>query len=144
VRIVKEDVINAPPEKVFDFVSDPERRPLFIPNLAGISRISPAQREVGQSWDYHFSLLGVTLNGTGRCTDYEANRRYALRTEGAVSSTWVYTLTPEGKGTRLQVEIEYDPPPSVLAQVANTALLSRMNENDAARGMQNLKIILED
>lgn len=144
MKVVKEDVIQVPVEKVFDFVSDPERRPLFVPNLVGLVNITPAERGVGQSWEYQASLVGVSLQGKASCTIYEPNERYGIRTEGALSSTWLYSFAPEERGTRVRVEIEYDPPASVLAKLANTALLSRLNDSDATRGLQNLKIILEE
>ena len=144
MKLTKEETINAPVDRVFEFISKPEARPLFVPNLAGIKNISPEERGVGQSWEYQFSLFGVSLNGTGSCTAFEPNSRYGLRTEGGISSQWLYALSPEGNGTRLRVEVEYDPPESVMAKLANAALLSRIQDNEAERGVKNLKVILED
>ena len=144
MKVIKEGVISAPVQKVFDFVSDLERRPLFVPNLVGIRNVTPPERGVGQSWDFQFSLFGAMLNGKGSCTLYEPHTRYGFRTEGDVFSTWLYTFTSEADRTRLLIEIEYDPPASVLAKIANSVLLSRLNENDAERGIHNLKTILED
>ena len=144
MKLTKEEIINAPVERVFEFISKPEARPLFVPNLAGIENVSPEEQGVGQAWEFQFSLFGVSLSGKGSCTVYEPSSQYGLRTEGGISSRWLYALTPEGNGTRLRVEVEYDPPGSVMAKIANAALLSRIQDNEAERGVQNLKIILED
>lgn len=139
MKVIGEVVLDAPTDKVFGLVSDPERGPFFIPVLAENSNIYPSDGCVGQSWDSVFSLDGVPLSAIGWCTIYEPNERYGIRTKGAIASDWLYTIAPAGSGSRLQVEIQSEPAP---AAGAETALLAVAIRDHAQQWIENLKRLL--
>ena len=141
MRTSSEALIEASAEDVFSLVSDPERWSLFVPSLAENRNAYPADRCVGQSWDSEFSLDGVPLAVVGWCTVFEPPERYGIRTKGAIASDWLYTIEPEGDGSRLRVEVECDP---ATAGGPDSALLAAAICDDAERGAQNLKELLDE
>ena len=140
MRTSSETLIKASAEDVFSLVSDPERWSLFVPSLSANRNVYPSDRCVGQSWDSEFSLDGVAVTLVGWCTLYEPSARYGVQTKGVVKSTWLYTIEPEGDGTRLQVEVECEPAPS---GGPHSTLLARTICDEAERGAQNLKELLD-
>ena len=146
-KINKSIIINAPIEKVYDYIlHGAETGPIFIPNLMTHENISPETPDVGQTWDWTFNMLGVDLKGKAEITMVERNKKWEMKTSGesgSVTSTWLYTFTPEGSGTKVAIEIGYEIPQSVLAKVANVVLVERVNEKNADEGLANLKLILE-
>ena len=139
MKVTSEALIDAPPEDVFSFVSDPARRPEFIPSLAENRNAYPEDRCVGQSWDSEFSLDGVPLTVVGWCTIFEPSERYGVRTKGTIASDWLYTITPEAAGSRVRIEIDCAPQ----SGEANGTLLAGAICEGADEAVQALKALLE-
>jgi hypothetical protein len=76
-----------------------------------------------------------------RMMAYEPGKMYSFKTEGGVESTWTYTVAPEGKGTRLIIQVEYQPPAGVLAKLRGDPQTRHQAEVDQVQ--QNLKAILD-
>lgn len=143
-KVQASTVINISPEKVYDYVLHAaENGPIWIPNVAEHRNVSPPEPQVGQSWDWTFNMMGVALRGRSELTRLEAYTRGEMKTSGSTNSTWVFTYAPEGSGTKVTAEIDYEIPSSVLGKVANRVLVERMNQKSAEEGLANLKIVLE-
>jgi hypothetical protein len=70
-------------------------------------------------------------------------RRYQFKTETGNRSTWTYSFDPQGNGTRVTLEVEYDVPQSMLARYASEGTLAKMNEDRGREALANLKSLLE-
>lgn len=137
--------IAAPIGKVFSYVADhPERATAFIPGLNRISNVSTPEAGVGQTWDYEFNWFGLVISGNSRCTKLERTSVYQFQTVTGNRSTWTYRFTPDGKGTRLDFEVEYEVPEGQLARLATEGKLERMNKERAAEVLSNLKGLIEE
>lgn len=135
--------IAVAPEKAYDYIAAPEKATSFIPGLNRISNVAPPEPEVGRTWDYEFNWFGLVVAGHSRCTQAERPRRYQFKTETGNRSTWTYSFDPQGNGTRVTLEVEYDVPQSMLARYASEGTLAKMNQDRGREALANLKSLLE-
>lgn len=137
--------IAAPVKDVFSYVADhPERATAFIPGLNRISNVSSPEAKEGQTWDYEFNWFGLVISGNSRCTKLERPSVYQFQTVTGNRSTWTYRFTPDGDVTRLDFEVEYEVPESMLARFATEGTLERMNKERAVEVLASLKGLIEE
>ncbi|HVE13918.1 MAG TPA: SRPBCC family protein [Elusimicrobiota bacterium] len=136
-----ETVIAAPREKVFGFLTDPNKATLAFASLIENTGVPPLPLKVGSSFRYKYKMYGVVLEGSWEVTRIEP-AAYEARTSGDASSTWRYSLEEKGGGTRLSASITYEAPGSLL-QKAKAAVLQALNQKELEHGLQNMKTLLE-
>ena len=141
-RVERTITINAPVEKVFDYVSDATNGPEFIPSQVETEYVTRTQEGVGSRYRWVYKLLGIRFEGESICAEYVPNERIVSETKSGILSTWTYTFEPEDGGTKLTLAVDYTIPVPVLGKFAE-ALVLRQNEREADLGMANLKAIME-
>ncbi|MEJ7653044.1 MAG: SRPBCC family protein [Chloroflexia bacterium] len=137
-----EAVINAPAQRVFDFLTSPEKIPLVMPSLIENTNLPEPPLQEGSEFTYRYQMYGVILEGSWIVTALEAPTRYEARTTGAGDSLWKYSLTESGGQTTVALSVEYRTPQSAL-QRFQTAVVQTMNQREADVYMANLKMVLE-
>src|SRR5215204_6399584 len=136
--------VAAAPEAAFSFVADaPARATMFIPGLNRISNVTGEKAGVDQAWDYEFNWFGLVVSGHSRCTRYDRASVYQFKTLTGNPSTWTYHFEPDGKGTRLTLDVDYELPQNQLARFATAGTLEQMNRNRAREIVANLKALIE-
>jgi carbon monoxide dehydrogenase subunit G len=135
--------ISVSPEKVYDYIASPEKATAFIPGLNRISNVSPPGTDIGRTWDYEFNWFGLVIAGNSRCTQANRPNLYQFQTVTGNRSTWTYHFAPQGGGTHLTLEVEYDVPASMLARYATEGTLAKMNQDRGSEALANLKALLE-
>lgn len=137
--------IGAPVEEVFSYVADhPERATAFIPGLNRINNVSSPHAGVGQTWDYEFNWFGLVISGHSECTRLNRPSEYQFKTVTGNPSTWTYRFTPNGAGTRVELQVDYEIPESQVARFATAGTLERMNNERAVEVLTNLKGLIEE
>ena len=136
-------VITNTPQAVIDYIANVNNRPLYLPSLKSVSNVEGDATEVGSSWTWCWSLLGIDFEGTGRCTEYESGQRYAFSTEGGIESTFTYQAEAEGDGTRLTIQVAFELPESILSQAGVDNLLASAKQKEIEAVVENLKTILD-
>jgi ribosome-associated toxin RatA of RatAB toxin-antitoxin module len=139
----KSTLVEAPPEKVFAFISDPNRAPIFIPGLNRISNLSSAEPKVGRTWEWEFNWFGLVLSGKTECRQFEPPRTYQFETLTGAKSRWTYRCEAQNSHTKLDLEIEYETPQNLIAKIAAEPVLEKMNQNRAGEVLANIKALLE-
>jgi len=134
--------VKAEPARVIDYIADVQNHPAFIPPLKSVANVAGDPKRLGTKWDWTFSMAGVQVSGKAETVDYVAGKRFSFRTSG-VDSTFSYQVEPDAGGSKLTVKVSYDVPQSVLAKIADRAVVVRMNERDADQAAKNLKTILD-
>jgi carbon monoxide dehydrogenase subunit G len=142
-KVSESTLVEAPQEKVFTFISDPNRAPTFIPGLNRISNLSSAEPKVGRTWEWEFNWFGLVLSGKTECKQLEPPSVYQFETLNGAHSRWTYRCKPENSHTRLDLEIEYEIPQNLLAKIAAEPVLEKMNRNRAREALANIKALLE-
>lgn len=135
--------IQAPPDKVYDYIASPEKATAFIPGLNRISNVSPPEPAVGRTWEYEFNWFGLVVAGQSRCTQAQRPRLYEFQTITGNRSTWTYRFEPQGGGTHLSLDVEYEVPQSLIGRYATEGTLERMNHDRGREALSNLKALLE-
>jgi carbon monoxide dehydrogenase subunit G len=135
--------IQAPRDKVFDFIATPDKATTFVPGLNRISQVGPAQPEVGRTWEYEFNWFGVVVAGQSACTQCQRPDAYQFQTQTGAKSTWTYRFDALGDGTRLTLSVEFEEPSNLLARYAAQGTLKKMNEDRGREALANIKALLE-
>ncbi len=133
--------INAPVEKVFAYLSDPNNLPKVWPNLVEVKDVQPAPAG-GYNFSWVYKMAGMRFDGASETVEQIPNQRTVTRSTKGIESHFVWTYEPENGGTKLTVEIEYKVPVPLLGNLAE-ALIVKQNEQEAATLLANLKIKME-
>ena len=139
-KITKSITINAPIEKVFNYVSDSRNLPEIWPSLQEIRNFQRLRDgRITDSWTY--KMAGIRLKGT-TTTQYVENVEVISRTKGGVKSIQIWTFKPVNGGTQVAVDIEYTIPIPVIGKLAEKIVVM-MNEHEGDIVMANLKSRME-
>jgi uncharacterized membrane protein len=134
--------VKAPPDAVMEYIADVRNHPAFIGPLKSVDDVEGDPRQPGTSWTWKFVMGGVELVGDAETLSYEPARTFSYRTTSGALSTFVYRAAPDGDGTRISLEVEYELPQTVLRRMER-AVLEKLNDSDAQRAIENLKAILD-
>ena len=140
VKVERSIAINAPVEKVFSYISDPNSGLESMPSITDIRDITG--EGVGQKWSWSYKMVGISLKGESEVIEHIPNQRLVHKSKGGIESTWTYTFNPENGGTRLNIVVEYTIPMPVLGKVGERMVLHR-TEREADLAMTNIKERLE-
>ena len=140
-KLSKSITINAPVEKVFEFVTEPTNLPKFWPSLIDVSDVKRSRDQV-ESYHWVYKMGGVKFEGETELSEVLANQRVVAKNSGGIPSEFVWTYAPEGDGTKVTVDVEYKVPGAVLGRLAEP-LVIKMNEREAETLLANLKGMME-
>ncbi|PEN14346.1 bacterio-opsin activator [Longibacter salinarum] len=140
---VRDDIwIAASPEAVFDYVDVPERQPVFTPSLRRSELIERLPND-GARARYTFSLLGLSLSGEVRATDYEPPERIVFAMTGNLRGSIRWYLDAEDGGTRFTYAATYAVPGPVLLQPLLMPIIRGYNRSEIRTLLHNLKTQVE-
>lgn len=99
-----EVVLDAPVERVFAFLADPENRPRWQSSLRRVQVLTEGEPGVGARWrEQPLGLGWVELE----IVRFERDRAWSERAELALGTfTLTLRFTPEGTATRVHVDAE--------------------------------------
>jgi uncharacterized membrane protein len=134
-------LINLPVEDVFAFVENPSNLPDVWPSL---ERIIDVERQPNgwYSASYVYRIAGMSFEGHTNLVEYVPNQRIVTRSKAGVEGTLGWVFQPEGSGTHLTIEAEYNVPVPLVGMIAE-ALLVRMHAREAKTLLANIKAKLE-
>lgn len=141
-QVRSEIVINAPINKVWDFLTNPHKIPLAMPGLIENTNVPDLPLQVGSKFNYKYQMFGVLLEGELTVTKYDKPTRYEFSTTGDAKSEWVYTLEDLGNSTKFVIQASYEVPQNVLQKLKND-VIAAMNQKESNLYVQNLKTLLE-
>jgi uncharacterized membrane protein len=139
-KIEKIATINAPPETVYNYISDPGNWPEFWPSLVEVRDIQPLPNG-GYSARWVYKMIGMRLEGSGEQTEVVSNQRLVTESKGGITSTITWIFRPAAVGAILVFIVEYNIPIPLLGKLAE-AIIVKMNESEADFIMSNLKFRL--
>jgi carbon monoxide dehydrogenase subunit G len=139
---VKIQVTNTP-EAVIQYVAEVNNRALYLPSLSSVADVKREPNEIGTSWRWTWTLLGVDFEGLGRCVEHVPGRTYTFTTEGGIASTFSYNAEPAGEGTQLAIRVEFEVPGSLLSKVGVESLIEKSKQAETEQVAKNLKTILD-
>ncbi len=141
-NVSKAVTVNRSPAEVIEYIADVTNHPAFIGPLKSVSDLSGDPRKPGTSWTWVFVMSGVEISGSAETIKYEPSRLFSYRTTSGALSTFEYTAAPQGDSTRVQINVSYEMPDTVLGKV-QAPVVERLNDLDGQRAVDNLKVILD-
>lgn len=101
--------VDAPVEKVFDYVKDPAHFYAAMPagkhekNVLGNVKVAP--EGVGTTYEWTAREFGIKVSGVMTREEYVVNERIVDRS--STGPIWTWTFEPDGAGTTLTLAYEY-------------------------------------
>jgi uncharacterized membrane protein len=140
-KLEKSITINAPVEKVFDYINNQTNLPEIWPSLIEVTDMKPLPNG-GWSNRWKYKMAGIHLSGTSEDIEHVANQRIVSKTKGGTDSIQTWTFQPADGGTKVTFAVEYTVPIPVLGKLAE-AVIVKMNEQEGKTILENLKAIME-
>lgn len=141
IKIRRSISIDAPLDKVFSFMTNPDKLPEIWPSMVEVGNVK-TQRGGGHSFDWVYKMAGAKFKGRTETTEVVENDHYVVKNEGQIPSTFRWTFEGEDGHTKVSMECDYDIPSSLLAKVARP-FIERLNEHEARVVLDNLKARME-
>lgn len=139
--IHKSITIDAPVERVFDYVSDPTHLPEFWPNMIEVKNVVP-HPEGGAGFDWTYRMAGIKVRGHSEDIEFKRNRCVVSRSERGIQNVFRWSYAEKDGGTEVTLDVDYEAPRSLFGRVVRP-LLDRVNDRDASTLLRNLKAHFE-
>ena len=139
--IVQEIAINAPLEKVFNYINKPSNLPQIWPSFIGVKN-EELLPNGGFRFEWTYKMGGFPLEGKAEYIDIVPNFWFSCRTFGAVESkiTWIFRYI--GFQTIVILHIDYWVPSPSIVRLAEKIVLD-INEKEAELILENLRVKCE-
>lgn len=142
MRFERSALFRASPERVWTVLSDWERQPSWMPDVAWVRLLGP-ERELGARLRVRTKVFGIpAANDLMRVTVWEPPVRLAIEHIGVVVGAGEWRLEPEAEGTRFTWEEDFRMLPPVLGGLA-LWLYSPWQRLMLRRSIQKLRGLVE-
>jgi uncharacterized protein YndB with AHSA1/START domain len=144
--IVASTTVPAPPEKVFELISDTTRYAEWAENTLEVVRTDGPARP-GSTYDERNVVFGpVKSSSRWTVVEHDPPRRSVHRGEGialAKSASIEFELAPAGDSTELTLTFRYEPAFGPIGAAIDTLVARRSLEASIRRSLANLAAIAE-
>ncbi len=137
-EIHKSTTVGVPVDKVFEIVDDPANFPKYVPNVHDVVDVRRSAGRVGDSFRVIYKVLGVTFDEKFTVTDYESQNRIKSTFSGGMTGTFAWTFEPQGEGSKISVDIDYQLAGGPLGKAVDSLMLQRVNEKTIEDTLKNL------
>lgn len=136
--------VEAPIEAVFDYLADFRHTPEWVTSIIDLTAEGPMAK-VGDRFSGTMKVLGHRYTGEGQVTEFERPRLVAFASTSSEGQhqTWTTHLTPAGKGTEVDMEIDYEVPMSVLGAIADKLFIERTVQRSLDQSRDNFVSLVE-
>ncbi len=141
-RIKRSVEIDAPVERVYEYLTQPSNLLGIWPNMLSVSNV--VSREGGApDFDWEYKMAGIKFKGHAKTEEAQPYKLVRVKNESDIASTlcWTYQAI-DGKRTRLGLDVEYSITTPIVGKVAES-LIAKSNERDIDRLLTNLKDVME-
>ena len=139
VSVRKSVVISAPPDRVFDYVTEPSTMAEWLTKMVEVRDIVGAGE--GQQYEWTYKYAGLLLRGQSVVVQHVPNRLAVSQSIGMIGSTWTFRVEPHEEGSTLTIEVEYSVPIPVLGKIAEHVAV-RLDARDLETSLSNVQDML--
>jgi carbon monoxide dehydrogenase subunit G len=146
-RVTTSIEIDAPPEKVWEVLMDPERLGDWVTIHREVDRVSDRPLKRGSTLRQELCLRHVHFHVRWTVAEAKAGELAVWDGKGPARSKAhsVYRLAPNGNGgTRFEYENEFKAPLGPLGSAASRTLVGGVPQREANATLANLKRLIED
>ncbi len=140
-HIQKSILVQAPIEKVFDYLNDPNKLTEYWPGMLEVKDVEGLPNG-GTRFKFAYKFAGVRLEGKSEDTEIIPLKRMVSVTHGGIDSKVTWELEQVTGGTQVKVENEYKIPMPLIGNLAE-GVINKMAENDSDVILANLKVRME-
>jgi uncharacterized protein YndB with AHSA1/START domain len=144
--VVKQTVeIEAPIERVWDLVMDPERLGEWVTIHDSVADVPAGELETGSRFRQKMKLKGVPLKVKWEVVECEAPKRARWSGEAAAGAKAeiVYDLSESDGVTTFDYQNEFELPAGKAGKLAGKAFNAMSGDREARKSLAKLKDILE-
>lgn len=141
--MTKAVVIDAPFQKVFHTLDDPNALPFLYYCICNVSDVTWGEKRVGDTFRGSFSVIGVHFEVIFTCTEHAPPLKIVERLEGGMEGSMVFVLEPRSGATNVILQVDYETSRDLLGKISDRLLFEQVAEKNAERILENLKIIVE-
>jgi len=141
-EIHKNATIDAPADKVYEFVDNPENFPQYVPNVERVEDIKRSEGRIGDSFRVVYKVMGVTFDEKFTVTEHQPPHKAGSRFEGGMKGTFDWTFEPQGQQTKTTVVVRYELAGGALGKAVDALVLERTNEKTIEGMLQNMGRVL--
>ena len=142
VKVERSIFLNAPVEKVFDYMADAHANVEIIPGMVDVRDIEETPNHVGTHFRWTYKMAGIKFDGETTVVEWEQNRKVVTDSKGGIRSKWSMTYGAEASGSKLSIVVEYEVPVPVLGKLAEI-VVRRQNEKELELALSNVKAHVE-
>ena len=142
--ITRKIKINAPVEKVFQFVVSPDNWTKYVTSLVDVRDMSSPTVEKGSTFVWKYRMLGMDFGGKGTVTENVKNEKFGMKMEGGFPIMENYGFQSFDGGTELTVEVIYETPSKIMQAVSKSGLVEKLNQKEADGVLEKIKILCEE
>lgn len=138
--------INAPIDRVWETVMDPERLKDWVTIHRSVKDVSAQPLRQGSTMDQVLHMRGVSFRVHWKLADVKAPNRAEWEGQGPAHSRAriVYELSSNGDdATAFEYSNEFSPPGGKLGSVASRVIVGAASEREARNSLERLKALLE-
>ena len=141
-RLEHSVLVNAPVENVESILYDATRFPEWV---VGVQQAQPdgVFPNVGGAVDVVYSVLGVSFPVKMYSVEVYPGQSATTQFEGAINGSNSWSFQPEGAGPWVTCVFEYDMPGGGLGAAIDKMMFEKMNADNLAQGLNNLKALAE-
>jgi carbon monoxide dehydrogenase subunit G len=140
-KFKRQTYIDAEPAKIFGWLNDPRHMLEIWPSMVDETNVE-VQADGRHSFDWTYKMAGMKFHGHCDTTEIERDRKRVDHNKSGIPSTFRWTFVPQGRGTDVTLEIEYEIPGKLLGHLA-APIVRRLNERDGNTLVENLKERME-
>ena len=139
VSVRKSVVISAPPDRVFEYVTEPSTMAEWLTKMVEVRDIVGTGE--GQQYEWTYKYAGLLLRGQSVVVQHVPNRLAVSQSIGMIGSTWTFRVEPHEEGSTLTIEVEYSVPIPVLGKIAEHVAV-RLDARDLETSLTNVQDML--
>ncbi|MEY2471575.1 MAG: hypothetical protein QOK28_904 [Actinomycetota bacterium] len=137
--------VACPPTKVFSVLSDVDRLPEFSEMTVAVRNGPGRALQTGDRFEQVVRVLGKELESEWQVVEVmePSLLRFEGNTPGGAKATLTERLTPDGNGTLVELDVDYDMPLGLLGDAIDALYLHSKNEENADEILAKLKALCE-
>ncbi len=140
-QIQKSILVNAPIEKVFNYLNDPSKLTEYWPGMIEVKDIQNLSNG-GSFFNYVYKFAGFRFEGKSEDSEIVPLKRMVSVTSGGIESKITWELEKAEDGTKVLLDSQYTVPLPVVGKLAE-AVIIKLNEHEVDQILANLKIFME-
>jgi uncharacterized membrane protein len=141
-EITSSTVVNAPPEKVFDFIDHWQNAMRYLKRMVRWDPVDPSNTGVGGVFHVGVQAGPTRLDGRLQVTRHERPATIAFKSLDGPRVDGSWTLTPRGDATHVVLHAYYEPPGGIIGRVV-ASFIRQNAQNDLNASLRELKRLIE-